>query len=101
MPRSFTTYHLRMRAAIFESNVVTVTGFACEKDRASRIDTFADHVDRVLWSVGVVGLPCMWMPKEYVGPRSVDEADMNEDSGHVLSPPRVGGYARVVEETRQ
>ena len=43
-------------------------GSFCENDSATRIDTFADFVDRVLWSTGVLGLPCMWMPEEYKSP---------------------------------
>lgn len=90
-----------MRVEMFESKVATVNGFIDEQDSASCSQTFADHIDRVLWSIGVLGLPCRWIPREYDGFTVLHEAAMIEASGHIPSPPQPGSYAHVVRREPQ
>lgn len=87
-----------MRAEISESKVATVTSSVHENDPAPRTDTFADHVNRVLWSVGVLGLPCMWMPEEYGGSAFVHEVGVVEDrSRHIqIDARQIAGLAQCL-----
>ena len=89
-----------MWAEIFESKVATVTSSVCDNDPAPRTDTFADYVDRVLWSVGVLGLPCMWMPEKYGGSTFVNDS-VAEARDRILSPAQAGADTLAMPAARR